>query len=241
MYGIIYISRPEMITPYVPMIILMKGTGFGVGANLGLLWKALPNLSIGLSGKLPSTIQILGTVEASLLVNSALSGTPEGEKIADRRDTSVDFKLPAEAGIGIAFFARENWVITMDISNTMWKRFSKIQANVKGALDVTFDSLVTNRFEQIEIQIKWQNTWRAGMGTEYMKSNVTMRVGIFFDESPIPESNLYPNWLDTSTRISLNAGLGYKFHSLRLDLAAENSYFSKRTVDFTYGLIHDKF
>ncbi len=72
---------------YAPITTNLKGTGMGYGVNLGLLYKATDQLSLGISGKTPSSISLDGDAEVFKNKLSIIKETYVGKVAKDTKTT----------------------------------------------------------------------------------------------------------------------------------------------------------
>lgn len=192
----------------------LSGTGFGYGANMGLMFKPTSCLALGLTGKLPAKIKMKGDtksddwniVDASFL-NSLF-------------DTETTLNIPAEAAVGISFGGIRNLVLNLDYAYTMWDVMDKVTlelATPMGTLekDLNFD---------------WENTMRISLGGEYDLNGNKLRAGVYFDQSPVPESTQTPALSDIGNKISANIGYGRMIGPVGLDLNFQYVNFAQREV-----------
>ncbi len=231
-YGMIEIQKLKMVNAYIPMLLHLKGTGLGFGANMGVLWKATSKLQVGVSGKLPSIIKLEGDGDASVYLNNVIIGVPasSGMVKTDKSSATADVKLPADVGIGFAFYPVENWVVTMDLTNTYWSCFDKVEIEFDDTLNVTFKPEIPIKLKKVDLLTDWNDTFRFSMGTEYKMSMMAIRLGFYYDESPIADKSLSPTWPDTNDKMSGNIGVGLKFGQMDLDVNFEHIVFTDREI-----------
>jgi len=207
---------------YIPTTSDLSGTGIGFGGNLGLLFKPTSCLSIGLSGRLPSAIDMKGEIEAFTWI-------PPTTKLGGISDIQTTLKLPAEAGIGFSYLVKPNWIVNLDYSYTLWDRLDKVVVDLDTPLTVNPDPSEP-QLTSSEVLFNWENTSRISFGTEYEMSCNKLRAGFYMDQSPIPESTQVITLSDIGNKFSGNLGLGRRFGPLDLDLNFQYVYFPERKV-----------
>ena len=100
----------------------MEGNGFGVGANIGFLWKASDKLMVGLSGQTPISITMDGTAEINMAwpINAqrhaieklldpnrtkfffvGVNDELESQQSYYKQDYEYDLNLPGSVGAGV--------------------------------------------------------------------------------------------------------------------------------------------
>ncbi|MDD3534749.1 MAG: outer membrane protein transport protein [Candidatus Cloacimonetes bacterium] len=217
--------KPE-ISVFSPITTELSGSGMGFGSNLGLLFKPLPCLSLGLSGKLPSTIKMKGDADINLWKPASVDslGNPVAPaKIGGKGDIEADLKLPAEIGIGFAYQVMPNWTVSLDYAYTMWESLDEVEVQFKEIHPVLQSKKTTLPFN-------WENTSRVSLGTEYLCGLNKIRGGFFFDQSPIPEATQTPTLSDIGNKTSFNLGYGRVFGPIEVEANAQYVMFPERKV-----------
>ncbi len=236
MYGTIGIDKISFnpaLTPgtagylYTPITTELSGAGLGYGANMGLMFKPTECLSIGLSGKLASEINMEGEAEVFLWKPASVDGDGNPvppAKIGGKSDIDATLKLPAEIGIGLAYKIRPNWTVSLDYAYTMWDRLDKVTVE----MDTPIPMLGITESELI---FDWENTSRISLGTEYDFGCNVLRAGFFMDESPIPEETQLPTISDINTKYSFNLGWGRSFGKITVDANFQYVMFPERKIE----------
>jgi long-chain fatty acid transport protein len=226
MYGTMDLAQVKFpASPYAPLTSDLSGSGMGIGANMGIMFKPTWCMSIGLSGKLPSTIAMEGDAEVLLWMPAAADGTP-AMKLGGTSDIDADLKLPAEIGIGFASTRIPNLTLTLDYAYTMWDRLDKVVVEMKDPIVITSTMSVS----QSEIIFDWENTHRVSMGAEYRMGMNKLRMGFFYDQTPIPEATQTPTLSDISDKFSSNLGWGREFGKIGIEANAQWVMFSEREI-----------
>ena len=240
MYGTIDINKIGFSTildsifavpfPYIaPISTELSGTGFGIGANFGMMLQATECLSVGLSGKLPSTIAMEGDADINLWKPASvdsLGNVIAASTIGGKSDIEADLKLPAEIGIGFAYKVKPNWTVSLDYAYTMWDRLDEVVIELQDTHPLVSGGESTLVFD-------WENTSRISLGTEYLLSCNKLRAGFFYDQTPIPESTQIPTLSDVSDKLSFNLGWGKAFGAFELEANAQYVMFSEREIEAT--------
>lgn len=227
----------------------MEGNGYGIGANLGLLWKASDRVTVGFSGQTPISIPIKGTAEMSMAwPNNAERRNLERTLFPDRirsffvgvndpvesaphyfqQDYEYDLDLPASIGAGIGYTASDRMLLTFDFSMTFWSAVD--------TWTVTFDGgglgLGIGTLESFSVPFGWDDQIRVSAGGEYMaKDNMAVRGGFYYDGGAAVDSTFGPNFPDVGDRIGLTGGLAYMVSpNWELSAAQEVAFASERNV-----------
>ena len=149
-----------------------KNTLSGVNANLGLLWRATGNITVGAVYKTPFTADVdhEQTDETTGTFPSPATTTKEERTI----------KMPASYGIGISCRHSDAWTTALDVYYTDWSRFS-MNSPSRGRLNPVSQTLLSEG--------RAKDTTQVRLGTEYLfinknRSVVPLRFGVFYDPEP---------------------------------------------------------
>jgi long-chain fatty acid transport protein len=228
MYGMIDLANLRFTSLTVPVAMDLptttdlSGSGIGIGGNLGLIFKPMRNLSIGVSGKIPTDIVMSGDIEAYTWI-------PPTTKLGGTSDIEATLKLPGEAGIGFSYMVTPKWTVNLDYAYTMWDRLEKVVVDLDDPLTVS-PTPGDPQLTSAELPFMWENTSRVSLGTEYALGCNKLRLGFFYDQTPIPESTQTPTLSDISPKLSYNFGLGRNIGPIGLDLNVQYVMFSEREV-----------
>jgi long-chain fatty acid transport protein len=235
-YGMITIGKlvpHSAYSYYLPTTMYLDGTGWGIGANAGMLWKANEILQIGVSGKLPSEVKIKGDAKIRTWLSDVINYGLHGNNIAyytpavvgDTTDAEATLKLPGDCGIGLSLKPNPKWTIDVDFAYTWWSVLNSVK------IELDSINILGNPITEKELNTKWFDTFRYSIGTQYQLLNtMAFRLGFFYDQSPIPDKSLSPTWPDVNEKLSGNIGLGFKFGKLGLDLNYEYIKFTERNI-----------
>lgn len=226
-YGNIHIAQLEInpTSPYTPITFDLAGNGVGYGANIGVMYQPLNRLSIGLSGKIPSDIPLKGEAEILLWTPAQPDGTPPA-KLGGKEDIKATLKLPGEVGLGVAYQLCENFILAADYSYTMWERLDEVDVEMQKPINI----MPGQSIDQRSLAFDWENTHRISLGGEYDLLANKLRLGFFFDQTPIPEKTQMPTLSDISNKISSNIGWGRDFGSIGLEANVQMVLFSEREI-----------
>jgi len=188
----------------------ISGQGMGFGGNIGLMFKPTVCMSMGLTAKLPASIKMEGDTK---VMNYGLAAPPAGATL----DTETTLNLPAEIGFGLSNTRIPNLTVNLDYAYTMWSSLDTIELDLTGAPDAT-------------LNFNWEDTSRVSLGAEYKMGCNNLRLGGYWDQSPIPEETQTPTLSDIGNKISANIGWGRMFGKLGVDANFQYVMFSEREV-----------
>jgi long-chain fatty acid transport protein len=234
-------SRPnDLITEWQHS----DGNGYGFNLRAGVLYKASPRLTVGVSGAIPTTITVDGTSELAYYlpdiqayhsrsdvrsqidsVNYILSS---GALYSARADFTTKVKLPGQVGAGAAYQVNDRLLVAGDLEYTMWSYFKGYK------FDYTFDDPDITRNddlnvwmrESMAVPVDWHGTLRGAVGAEYAYSDMLrLRGGYAADQTPVEEGSLQPAFFDSGLKHIFSLGLGFVFENVVVDLATQYTYY----------------
>ncbi|MEI9932305.1 MAG: outer membrane protein transport protein [Rhizomicrobium sp.] len=178
----------------------IKGASWDYGYVLGAQWKALPQLTLGVSYRSgidqnlkghESFVYDTGGVAATL---HALTGA------FTNSGASADLPLPATINAGARYDVDPQWSVMAGLEYTDWGRFNQIVLQSNNPANPA-DLLDTN----------WHGTWFGSLGVEYRPdSQWAFRAGTGYDNAATPDANVVPRIPDAQ-RYWLSTGVGYRW------------------------------
>jgi long-chain fatty acid transport protein len=134
---------------------------------------------------------------------------------------SGEFTLPATLRLGLAWQS-DKWAIEAGAQWTEWSSYKTLKA--------VFDngtSLVSPK--------NWHNAWLWRIGGQYrVNPYLDLRVGFFYDETPIPSNTLDP-LVPSGDRKGYCGGVGLHFHAFTFDVGYNYIQDESRTWNNTSG------
>ena len=222
---------------YLPSVLDMEGDGMGVGANFGFMWRAMENLRVGVSGKIPGSLKLKGDATLHTYLNSitgpALTPATGPVNLKSDLDAEATVNLPADAGLGFAWWPMPQWVVTASTTWTGWSRLDYIEVEFDG--NDTFGNVMSDS----KLNTRWDDSMRYSLGTEYKFHQLgaldvlALRGGFYYDETPIPDETQDPLWPDVGDKSSFNFGIGLGLDRWALDMGYEYMSFDTRELDQT--------
>ncbi len=177
----------------------LKGDDWDVGFNLGLLVEFTPDTRAGLAYRSQIHHTLAGTAD--------FSGVPAGlAPVPVFRDTDAFAKLTTPDTVSLNFFHQFNpqWKIMADITWTNWSVFNELRVRFDNPRQP--DSVVTT---------DWDDSFRYSLGVTYMPTPAwTLRGGIAYDETPVPDEQRRTPRIPDEDRFWLAFGVGYKISKM---------------------------
>ena len=174
----------------------IKGDNWGYGFNLGAMWQIVPSTRLGIAYRSSINQELEGDArfEKPVGLNPAIA--------ANSRFTNGSVKaevdLPESVSIGLHSQIDESWALMADLTWTKWSRFKELRVKFDNGAP---DNVTTE---------KWDNSYRVAVGGSYKPSSAwTLRAGLAFDKSPVPDEFRTPRIPDQD-RTWLSFGANWK-------------------------------
>ncbi len=169
----------------------------GVNANLGLLWRATPELTLGAVVKTPFDADITRHHRRNVSIRFANTLLPDVVDAA-RRTEDATLSMPLSMGIGAAYRFNDRFSLSLDLHRTEWDDFEYTGPDGRSV------SPINNR-PSGDADI--DPTHHLRLGGEYLwirpKSVIPFRGGLIYDPAPAPGSP------DDYYGFSIGTGIGY--------------------------------
>ncbi len=135
--------------------------------------------------------------------------------------------LPPVINTGVFWQVRPNWGAELVYEYTRWSEFKNFNATFSPSPTFLPLGIPISGFSFPE---DWKNTSTLRFGSYYaLNKNWELRGGLAVEESPIPNHTLNPA-IPGADLLTLNAGLGYKWEKLSLDLGYMAVFYKNRRV-----------
>lgn len=207
-------SRSLFLAPGAEGKIRLTDTDNGYTYNLGGLYKPHEKIKIGLTyrGRVDLNFDT-GHVKVADAFGAVSTGRSRGTQIP----------LPPVISLGVNWQITPAWSTEFVYDYTRWSEFPHLKAR----FNPTFlGGALTGLF----IQESWKNTNTLRLGTAYrLNENFELRGGIAVDETPIPARTLGPS-IPGADILTLNAGIGYEWKGLGIDLGYMAVFYKTRSV-----------
>lgn len=218
---------------YFPVDWHLKTDGWGVGFNVGVLYKASPKLQFGFSYRSPVDIDLEGTLDLQMYFPTLKPIVEGGTYKYQNAGFEGTLPLAGDFGLGVAYKALERLTLTFDFSSTNWSRLDDLNTE-----DLFLDLLMTGDTlsyvlhpGESNLPFRWDDISRVSVGGEYLfGENLWIRAGYFFETSPIPNSTFNLLIPDVGDKNCFNAGLSYRLDSFEFGYNYEFVVHKKREV-----------
>jgi len=199
---------------------------FTLSANVGLLWKALDNFTIGLTYRSEAHSKMKGhsTIKYTPATLAILNGPLAMDAPARKTfDTELSFTHPQEVVLGFKFDVNDKWSLMSDVSWTDWSVRNKERFLFDGspAIFAATNQLgADNPADALVVKRSWKDTYDFRIGTEYRPNAwLALRFGYHYRPCAIEQKYWDNNWPLTDYHV-FSLGSGIKLSkSISMDLA----------------------
>ncbi|MGS2718484.1 OmpP1/FadL family transporter [Eionea flava] len=190
----------------------IEGDSAAWGYNAGIMLTLADNSRLGLSYRSKVDHDIKG---AATFAN--LSAADDG-----RFDATAKFTAPDSVYLGYTKPLSEQWTLSLGYRWTRWSRFQELNVLFPDGVASQNSLLVT----------RWNDSSTFSLGADYILSpRWTLRTGIAFDETPIPDETRTVRTVD-SDRQWYSMGASYQLNErLQLDIAYRYIAFDNAPVN----------
>lgn len=202
-------------------MVKIKGSGAGLGFNLGLLYAPAEDWSLGAAYRSKIRVRLKGDMH---LRNLAPPLQPLFGGAAFNTDISSPLTFPDILSLGIAYKGLRDITLTFDAEQIRWSSFRDQKLNLEREVPPVATDTRTPLF--------WRNVWTLRAGLELRLSGTTaLRAGYAYVPSPVPERTLSPAAPD-GTMHHFSVGAGHKLRDgLSLDFFYTVGLAGKRNVN----------
>lgn len=215
-YGNIDLSKDIPITYYNGDYAStnLKGTASGIGYNLGIQYKPIEKLSIGLSYRSQVNMKVTSGTATFTVPTSLATSFPSGS-------FNASLPLPQVLSLGLGFQATDRLLIAFDVNYIGWSSYKSL------AFDYEQN---TSSLKDTESPRNYKNSYALRLGAQYKLSEKFMvRGGTNFEKSPIKDGYVTPEVPDAD-RLNFTCGVGYKpTEKFVIDASFSYINFMKRT------------
>jgi hypothetical protein len=201
----------------------LRINGSGVNASLGLIFRPLESLQVGISYSTPTIYKLTDTYNANM--NTVWNGFDyygDGSLILNNEEeetddiiSEYDLKTPGRLSLGASFFIQKFGFISADVELVNYSG-TKYSSGISG---IDFSS------DNNDIKSLYQSTFNYRLGGEFRHESFRARAGFSYTPDPFKSEQNGVNRAITS----LSGGLGYRNKKFYADVAlvfmqGNNSY-----------------
>ena len=173
----------------------LKGSGHGIGYNVGVHFQPTEKFSIGLTYHSKVDAKVTGG-DATFSVPASIKGNFPNTKF------SSTIPLASITSLGFGFKASEKLTLALDFNYTNWTPYD--------SLSFIYDKVAGSRVTDSHLPRKYEGSYNVRVGGQYMVSeNFAARLGFNYGKTPVKDGYVTPDVPDAD-RVEFTAGLGYK-------------------------------
>jgi len=172
----------------------VEGSGFGVGADLGVLYEFSPSTRVGANWRSQMSYTLDGKADyrvpaaAAALVPTLRDG-----------DASADLTTPDTVSFGAYHAFNPQWAVMADVAWTNWSTFDELRVSYEDGRP----SSVTRE--------NWNDSWFFSVGATYRPTeHQAIHIGAAYDQTPVPDKYRTARIPD-SDRYWTSLGYSYDF------------------------------
>lgn len=209
------ITRKSSLAPFEgDAFIRLKGDDKAAfGYNLGLMYKPIESLSLGVSFHSQIKYDFKGTAEATTQTSQLADRLPNG-------DITAELTTPINLAFGAAYDVLPNLKFSADFQYVGWSSYDTLKVDFSNP---NYSDLASPRL--------YDDSYIVRFGVDY-KANAQLDLlsGIYFDKNPVKPEYLNPS-LPDANRIGLSAGFRwYVLNSLAISASYLHIFASQLTV-----------
>ncbi len=197
-----------------------KGSGWNVGYNLGLLWKPHDKISIGVTFRSTTTVNLDGhtAFHNDVTIPGFLPAFPQ-----QRVPANADFSFPLSAAFGISYRPTPKWNLEFNADYTDWTTLRTVTVQQAAP----FPPLLP---QNVPLTLNWESSWYYEFGaTRYLGNGWSVSAGYIYNENSVPDAHYTPLVADLD-RHFFSIGTGHKGKRFDFDIAYQFGYGPPRTV-----------
>ncbi len=197
----------------------VDGDNWGYGFNLGAVWQIVPSTRVGIAYRSSISQDLEGDIKYKNVPAAFAAAPPLSAAFANTGATaSVD--LPEIVSLNVYSQIDPSWALMADVTWTRWSRFEEIRVKFDNGAG---DSVTTE---------DWDNSFRVAIGGTYKPSEKwTLRAGVAYDQSPVPDEFRTPRipdedrtWVSfgANWKLTQNASLDFGYAHIFVKSASIN-------------------
>ncbi|MEG6501773.1 MULTISPECIES: OmpP1/FadL family transporter [unclassified Desulfovibrio] len=199
----------------------LEGSGWGVGAHLGMHMRFNDQWSLGLSYKSQITLNLFGDVDFGYEGPNGLitAGVMHGPQARDR-SANATLQLPDSIALGIAYKPVDNLSFEVGTVFTRWSTYNALNINMGDDY-----SAINNK--------EWRDGWNFNASVEYKPLDWwALRAGFAY-ETPVVNESYSDYMMPTNGRTMMSLGTGFTWENWTVDLTYAHLWINPVDYDHT--------
>ncbi len=202
----------------------IDGSSAGWGYNLGFIYNLSKHDRLGMAYR--------SAVDHTLEGDAAFTDIhPNIQAVAEYfvdGTTSADITLPATLSVSLVHEYGDTLAVMLDVTWTQWSAIETLAIDVEDR-------------QTIKEELHWQDTRRYAIGAIYnLDAAMSLRAGVAYDESPVPDAEHRLVRVPDSDRTWLTLGMDYRFdEALSLSIGYAHISIKDADIDNTNATGHN--
>ncbi len=199
---------------------IVEADDWGYGFNIGALFNVGERLRIGAAYRSEVEIEAEGDANFNN-INPAFAGAG----LFTDTGATAEVDLPASLSLSAVYELTDGLSLLSDVTWTDWSRFDELRIDFQNPNQP--DAVTTEA---------WEDSYRYSLGLRYQPATSwTYRLGVAYDETPIPNKERRTPRLPDEDRVWLALGASYApTANLRLDIGYAHLFVSDAEIENTF-------
>jgi long-chain fatty acid transport protein len=214
-----YIFQSQPVLRSVKTLLDLDTDGYGWNVQVGMVWKPVEALQIGLS--YASQAKIVTDGRASGNADVQLTNLGLGAARSDfAYDAEVTNVFPQQVSLGLAWHATPKLTLSAQLDWINWQdSFDTLEVRLRNGNNRDLNGLVGSDKLDDDIPLDWRDQFVIRAGVEYgIDDHWTLRAGYAYGRNPVPARTLTPLTAAIMEH-TLCAGVGFRQGRVSVDLA----------------------
>ncbi len=214
--------------------------GWAFSGSAGIIYHPTYKLKVGLSARFYTKATLEGDAYMYLYFpyNDAIASAADSLSflfmgaVANGYGTAkTKITLPFNLNLGISYQVSPKLLLSAEADYTHWSSFDRIIANFTD-LNIKLGDETLAQINSDTLNEFWSNTFKFSVGGQYRVNDyIVLRSGVYYDQTPIPDTTLTPLIPDANSKFGFNFGGEYKILDfIKLKFNYEFIYSPSKTV-----------
>ena len=219
-----------------------RARGYGYAGKIGILYRPLSSLHIGLTYHTETELADLTTNSGSLSFQLNVPGMGAVPQTLLGSFRVRDFEWPAMLAGGVAWYPHPKWMLTADVREVYWASVMRQFSMSFHAFANASNGSFAGQTLDASLYQEWKDQTIVMLGAAYQASDrLTLRVGGNMTSNPIPDKYLNPMFPATVEN-HLTVGFGWRISpTATFDMSLTRGFKSTDTNGAGVTMTHSQF